>query len=173
MSEDILVNSTIMMYTQEATKNPGLLWGIYHFKFLEQKTYIVCVSMPTSLGSKALRKPQIQGMYRALKEPHHRKEQLSATKQHIINPVNAAKQCINSKICHYCLLKDKPSKSTLSIAGQLTLLELYWHCFKTVTFSNMEDLQCLNNSCNYTHTHTHTPLTALFRDYPGEPVPER
>ena len=23
----------------------------------------------------------------------------------------------------------------------------------------------------YTHTHTH--LTALFRDYPGEPVPER
>ena len=27
----------------------------------------------------------------------------------------------------------------------------------------------------YTHTrtHTHTRLTALFRDYPGEPVPER
>jgi len=24
-----------------------------------------------------------------------------------------------------------------------------------------------------THTHTHTRLTALFRDYPGEPVPER
>ena len=24
-----------------------------------------------------------------------------------------------------------------------------------------------------THTHTHTHLTALFRDYPGEPVPER
>jgi len=23
------------------------------------------------------------------------------------------------------------------------------------------------------HTHTHTRLTALFRDYPGEPVPER
>jgi len=23
-----------------------------------------------------------------------------------------------------------------------------------------------------THTHTHTRLTALFRDYPGEPVPE-
>ena len=23
------------------------------------------------------------------------------------------------------------------------------------------------------HTHTHTHLTALFRDYPGEPVPER
>jgi len=22
-------------------------------------------------------------------------------------------------------------------------------------------------------THTHTRLTALFRDYPGEPVPER
>jgi len=25
----------------------------------------------------------------------------------------------------------------------------------------------------YTNTHTHTRLTALFRDYPGEPVPER
>ena len=24
-----------------------------------------------------------------------------------------------------------------------------------------------------THTHTHTHLTALFRDYPGELVPER
>ena len=24
-----------------------------------------------------------------------------------------------------------------------------------------------------THTHTHTRLTALFRDYPGEPVPKR
>jgi len=23
------------------------------------------------------------------------------------------------------------------------------------------------------HTHTHTRLTAFFRDYPGEPVPER
>jgi len=23
------------------------------------------------------------------------------------------------------------------------------------------------------HTHTHTHLTALFRDYPGKPVPER
>ena len=23
------------------------------------------------------------------------------------------------------------------------------------------------------HTHTHTRLTALFRDYPGEPIPER
>ena len=23
------------------------------------------------------------------------------------------------------------------------------------------------------HTHTHTRLTALFQDYPGEPVPER
>ena len=26
---------------------------------------------------------------------------------------------------------------------------------------------------NNTHTHTHTRLTALVRDYPGEPVPER
>jgi len=26
---------------------------------------------------------------------------------------------------------------------------------------------------NSQHTHTHTRLTALFRDYPGEPVPER
>ena len=25
----------------------------------------------------------------------------------------------------------------------------------------------------YTHTHTHPRLTALFRDYPGGPVPER
>ena len=25
----------------------------------------------------------------------------------------------------------------------------------------------------YTHTHTHTRLMAFFRDYPGEPVPER
>ena len=25
----------------------------------------------------------------------------------------------------------------------------------------------------HTHTHTHTRLTALFQDYPGEPVPER
>jgi len=25
----------------------------------------------------------------------------------------------------------------------------------------------------HTHTHTHTRLTALFRDYPGESVPER
>jgi len=25
----------------------------------------------------------------------------------------------------------------------------------------------------HTHTHTHTHLMALFRDYPGEPVPER
>ena len=24
-----------------------------------------------------------------------------------------------------------------------------------------------------THTHTHTRLTPLFRDYPGQPVPER
>jgi len=30
-----------------------------------------------------------------------------------------------------------------------------------------------SKNCNYTHTHTHTRLTALFRDYPGEPVPER
>ena len=28
-------------------------------------------------------------------------------------------------------------------------------------------------STTYTHTYTHTHLTALFRDYPGEPVPER
>ena len=26
---------------------------------------------------------------------------------------------------------------------------------------------------HYAHTHTHTRLTALFRDYPGGPVPER
>ena len=25
----------------------------------------------------------------------------------------------------------------------------------------------------YIHTYTYTRLTALFRDYPGEPVPER
>ena len=25
----------------------------------------------------------------------------------------------------------------------------------------------------YTLTHTHTRVTAIFRDYPGEPVPER
>ena len=25
----------------------------------------------------------------------------------------------------------------------------------------------------HTHAHAHTRLTALFRDYPGEPVPER
>jgi len=25
----------------------------------------------------------------------------------------------------------------------------------------------------HAHTHTHTRLTAFFRDYPGEPVPER
>jgi len=25
----------------------------------------------------------------------------------------------------------------------------------------------------HTHTHAHTRLTAFFRDYPGEPVPER
>ena len=25
----------------------------------------------------------------------------------------------------------------------------------------------------YAHTHTNTCLTALFRDYPGKPVPER
>ena len=24
-----------------------------------------------------------------------------------------------------------------------------------------------------THTHTHTRLTALFQDYPGEPVPQK
>jgi len=29
------------------------------------------------------------------------------------------------------------------------------------------------NKFEYSHTHTHTRLTALFRDYPGEPVPER
>ena len=27
--------------------------------------------------------------------------------------------------------------------------------------------------CHKTHSHTHTRLTALFWDYPGEPVPER
>ena len=35
------------------------------------------------------------------------------------------------------------------------LCTLYTHCY------------------THTHTHTHTRLTALFRDYPGEPVPER
>jgi len=29
------------------------------------------------------------------------------------------------------------------------------------------------NLCEYGLAHTHTRLTALFRDYPGEPVPER
>jgi len=28
-------------------------------------------------------------------------------------------------------------------------------------------------NCQSQHTYTHTRLTALFRDYPGEPVPER
>jgi len=34
-----------------------------------------------------------------------------------------------------------------------------------VTFSSLAH--------THTHIHTHTRLTALFRDYPGEPVPER
>ena len=41
----------------------------------------------------------------------------------------------------------------------------------------MPDLQTwMNRECKARltgHTHTHTRLTALFRDYPGEPVPER
>ena len=31
----------------------------------------------------------------------------------------------------------------------------------------------LSSAAGQTHTHTHTHLTALFRDYPCEPVPER
>ena len=29
------------------------------------------------------------------------------------------------------------------------------------------------NTHTHTHTLTHTRLTAIFQDYPGEPVPER
>jgi len=29
------------------------------------------------------------------------------------------------------------------------------------------------SSKSHAHTHTHNRLTSLFRDYPGEPVPER
>jgi len=41
---------------------------------------------------------------------------------------------------------------------------------------SLYSLQCLPRVTylhTHTHTHTHTRLTALFRDYPGEPVPER
>ena len=39
-------------------------------------------------------------------------------------------------------------------------------------------LSCIRHAVNvsdntHTHTHTHTRLTALFQDYPGEPVSER
>ena len=36
-----------------------------------------------------------------------------------------------------------------------------------------DDAVILLESTAMQHTHTHTRLTALFRDYPGEPVPER
>jgi len=32
---------------------------------------------------------------------------------------------------------------------------------------------CIFNNNSNRHTHTHTRLTALFRDYPGDSVPER
>jgi len=34
-------------------------------------------------------------------------------------------------------------------------------------------LQEINLFLSQKHTHTHTRVTALCRDYPGEPVPER
>ena len=46
------------------------------------------------------------------------------------------------------------------------------NCRLCYQFDSLE-LSTYRLSTFYQHTHTHTRLTALFRDYPGEPVPER
>jgi len=43
-----------------------------------------------------------------------------------------------------------------------------WNCF----LSKWSPRSLVNMNNYITHTHTHTRLTALFRDYPGEPVSE-
>jgi len=40
---------------------------------------------------------------------------------------------------------------------------------RSVAYSYLYGLVALNKA----HTRTHTRITAFFRDYPGEPVPER
>ena len=42
-----------------------------------------------------------------------------------------------------------------------------------VVVVNHRRLVHITNTHTHTHTHTHTRLTALCRDYPDEPVPER
>jgi len=42
---------------------------------------------------------------------------------------------------------------------------------RSVAYSYLYGLVALNKA--HTRTHTHTCLSALFQDYPGEPVPER
>jgi len=44
---------------------------------------------------------------------------------------------------------------------------------KTGLFLRVDNFATVMGRNTHTQTHTHTRLTALFRDYPGEPVPER
>ena len=47
-------------------------------------------------------------------------------------------------------------------------------CFWKYTVKLITKPHMLHTTTEYiAHTHTHTRLMALFRDYPGEPVPER
>jgi len=45
------------------------------------------------------------------------------------------------------------------------------HGYLTIAVNEQDPYS--GQSHSHTHTHTHTRLTALFQDYPGEPVPER
>ena len=62
-------------------------------------------------------------------------------------------------------------------------LQLQQSVDKSAAMKTIRYVRCCFNACSKvsliycaepttTHTHTHTHLTAFFRDYPGEPVPE-
>ena len=85
-------------------------------------------------------------------------------------PLNGRVRCF---YCLHCPLSGPPRHYFLNPSMCCTCM--YRHavggifqlfCCRVLVYSCLDHWKC-------SHTHTHTRLTALFRDYPGEPVPER
>jgi len=71
-----------------------------------------------------------------------------------------------------------PNAQKLKAALTIVDLSLLINLFNTLNapLAIIISIACKHNKMSiltHTHTHTHTRLTAFFRDYPGEPVPER
>ena len=62
----------------------------------------------------------------------------------------------------------------VAVHGRVERRALHLNTTSTPNFL-FRERKHVNDTIQYTHTHTHTHthLTALFQDYPGEPVPER